>query len=212
MNPARILPLVGGLFSLSCVFEYRPDAPFDGSYELSKGCPLVVSPEKASASCTTEGTRVDVAIEEGKVRFNEVIVTEEVETNTECWVERRCSRTYSGTAERTKEAESGTVYDGRFALLAGVWAGKLVMKVSCTKEEAVASPPPWCTKKDKLEVTYTFGADVESHEASITWSGTDGTAGEFDALETKGGVRVADTFYPRLEEQPQTDAAASSSE
>jgi len=210
MRSARILPLVGGLVSLSCVFEFRPDTPFNGTYELSKDCQLTASPEQVSASCPADGTSVQITIEEGKVTFKEVAVTEEGETNTECWVERQCSRTYSGTAERTKEAE-GTPYDGRFAPLAGIWAGKLVMKVSCDKEQAVTNPPPWCKAKDKLEVTYTFGADVTAHEAKVTWSGTDGTAGEFEGLETKGGVRVADQFYPRIEEQ-QVDAAASSSE
>jgi len=193
-----------GIMSLACSFEFRPDPPLEGTYELSSACALAVTPTSATASCPTEGTSVDVAVEQTQVTFNRVELADEHLTNTECWVERLCTRSYSGTASLKQPAE-GSPYDGRFAPLSGTWEGTLTMKTTCTKEQAVSSPLPWCNKTTK-DVTFDFTAIVTAHEGSVTWSGSDGTAGDFKGLETQGGVRVADRFYPRMEEQ-ESDAS-----
>jgi hypothetical protein len=191
--PALSLALLAG-----CAFEFRPPSGLVGTYALSDTCRLQVDEVSAAASCDNDGTKVRVTIGDDEVSFDEVAVTE-TETHTECWAERICTRIYSGSVTRKSRPEEGTPYDGRFARLAGSWEGTLNMKVSCKKEQAQPSAPDWCkTSADTL--TYTVSATVTDHEATVTWAGSQGAKGEFKGLETQGGVRVAETFYERIEE------------
>lgn len=182
----------------SCAFEFRPPSGIVGAYELSDTCLLQVDEISASADCADEGTRVKASIGDDDVTVDEVSFTE-TETNSECWVERTCTRIYSGTLTRKSRPEEGTPYDGRFARLAGTWEGTLNMKVSCAKEQAQKSAPEWC-KTSADTVTYTITATVTDNEAAVIWAGSHGAKGEFKALETQGGVRVAETFYKRVEQ------------
>ena len=195
--PLTLVALLAALAGLSCVFEFRPTTPIVGTYEISPGCPMTIDETAAAASCAG-GEEVQVSIDDEEVTFQQVVVIE-TEKNTECWVERVCTRTYSGTA--TRGSTEGTPYDGLFAKLAGTWHGSLTMRVSCSKQKAVTNPPAWCAGATG-DLTYTFDATVGAHEAKVTWSASNNASGEFQALETKGGVRVADTFYPRLATQP----------
>jgi hypothetical protein len=190
-----VVPLAG--FLATCSFEFRPPSGLAGSYELEQGCVLEVSEIDALASCDRAGKSAKVTIEEQKVVFDEIVVTE-TETNSECWVERVCTKTYMGSASR--DNRQGSPYDGRFSKLYGKWEGKLLMKVACSKKEATSNAPDWC-KTSEEEVTYTFTAGVNDHEVEIAWTGSNGASGNFKALETQGGVRVADTFYRRIESE-----------
>jgi hypothetical protein len=196
MRMQRLTPLLA-LLPLSCSFEFRPPSGLVGSYELEQDCLLQVEETEAAAACSASGTRVRVTIGDDEVTFDEVAFTD-TETNTECWTERSCTRTYSGTITRKERAE-GTPYDGRFSRLGGSWEGTLNLKVSCAKEVAKNNAPHWC-KTSADTVTYTIQAAVDEHTATITWAATNGAGGVFEALETKGGVRVADTFYKRVEQ------------
>jgi|GEM_PF-3809239 hypothetical protein len=190
----KSLPLaLVGLISTSCVFEFRPDAPFEGSYQLTSDCELTVDGSSASASCSS-GETVQVSYSAGSITVDNISFPENI-SNSECWVERNCTRTYSGTIEN--KGVEGNIYEGRFGRFTGSWVGLLVLKTICTKEEAVASPPDWCaaTTADRI---YTMGAEVEAHAATVSWSTDDGASGELKAQETQGGVTVADEFYQRL--------------
>jgi len=195
LNLLATSSIIAGLLGLSCSFEFRPPSGIVGSYEISADCLLQVNETDALAECEPEGKMVRVTIGDDELIFDEITL-EESETYSECWIERVCTKTYVGAASR--ESRSSTPYDGRFSRLAGDWTGKLTMLVSCAKEEPKSSAPPWCQKTGSYEVTYDFEASISDHEAQISWSATTGAAGEFQALETKGGVRVADTFYPML--------------
>jgi hypothetical protein len=199
MRPALIAPLVGGLLLVpaSCSFEFRPDTAFPGTYELSKDCNLDVDEEGATASCTSDGKEVTVTISEDKVTFEKIALTE-VEESTECWIKRTCTETYTGEAERKKG--KGDPYDGRFGTIKGEWEGKLTLKTECDKGEPASGAPDWCDKSIG-DVVYTFTAKVAGSEARIIWKADTGAAGDFKALETKNGVRVAETFYERIEQE-----------
>lgn len=194
------LLLLGGLTTtcLSCSFEFRPPSALNGAYELEPGCLLRVDEVTAAASCDKSGTKVQVTIEDDLLTFDPVTVRETV-THTDCWFERICTKTYTGAMRR--KSRKGTPYDGRFSALGGEWEGKLIMKTKCQKEVPKQNPPPWCAGTGTSDVVYTVTAEVDAHEAKISWSADDGPAGDFSAQETQGGVRVADTFYPRVEAQ-----------
>jgi hypothetical protein len=179
---------------LSCAFEFRPPSAFNGSYELEQGCTLDVEEVQASASCAQSGTTVQVSVEDERVVFDNVVLTE-TETHTECWKERVCKKTYTGTMVRKKREL--TPYDGRFSQLGGEWEGSLSLKVKCDKQIAQQNAPAWC-KGGARDTVYTVKAKVGAHDAEITWSAESGASGDFKALETKGGVRVADQFYRRV--------------
>ena len=49
-------------------------------------------------------------------------------------------------------------------------------------------------------MVYTFTAKIDYHNAAITWDADNGAQGSFKGEETKGGIKVADTFYKRVEE------------
>lgn len=188
-----LVPLVS--LSVTCSFEFRPSTGLVGNYELEQGCYLEVGETDALASCEQAGKTVRVTIEDEKVIFDEIVVTES-EKDTECWTERVCTKTFRGSASR--ESRQGSPYDGRFSKLYGKWEGKLLMKVACSKKESKSNAPDWC-KTTEEEITYSFVAGVNDHEVEIAWTGSNGASGNFRALETKGGVRVADTFYRRIE-------------
>jgi hypothetical protein len=183
------------MVGLSCAFEFRPPSALNGTYELEKGCNLDVDEVQASASCAKTGTTVQVDVEDERVVFDNVVVTE-TETHTECWRERVCTKTYTGTMVRKKREL--TPYDGRFSQLGGDWEGSLSMKVKCDKQIAQPNAPAWCKGSGAKDTVYTVQAKVNAHDAEITWSADSGAAGDFKAAETKGGVRVADRFYRRV--------------
>jgi len=195
MSPRALLPLLGVLVASACTFEFRPDTPLVGSYLISPGCTLVVDEDGASAACASSGKLVKVTIGDDDVTFERVVTTE-TETNTECWVERVCTRSYGGSAHRS--GGKSDPYGGRFALLAGSWSGSLTLKVACSKQKAASPAPAWCNK-GSAGLVYSFSATVSDHEAKITWSASNDTSGSFQAAETKDGVRVAEEFYRRIE-------------
>lgn len=190
------LLLLSGLITLSCSFEFRPDevkANSFESYELEPGCNLQVSTTEAKATCSS-GITVQVNIADGSITFENISITE-TETNTDCWTERVCTATYTGTA--TRKATAANAGNGRLSHVAGTWEGKLTLKTTCSKETASPSAPAWCnTTKDAI--VYTHNATVTAHEAKITWTGDNSTSGNFTAQETKGGVTVGNTFYKRI--------------
>lgn len=190
---SKSLLLAFGLILAACVFEFRPEAPFVGSYQLTPDCELKIDDSSASAACTS-GETVQISYSSGSITVENVSVAENL-SNTECWVARNCTKTYSGTIEN-KGAE-GSLYEGRFGRFTGSWVGQLVMKTVCTKQHAVTDPPEWCiaTTEDR---TYNIGAEVTAHEATVSWSTNDGADGEMKAYETQGGVTVAEEFYKRL--------------
>lgn len=203
MCPLLLIAAICG----GCSFEFRPPTPFAGTYELSSGCELALADDKAEASCPTDGITVDVAIKDGEVTFNKVVVTEEL-NNTACWLERVCELTFSGTVKRLVQGE-GTTYDGRFAALAGSWEGQMAMKRTCSKELAATSQPKWCDQESDA-LTYTVTASVTAHSATVNWKDSGGAQGTFKGEETKGGVRVGDNFYPRQGATPSSSSDGSS--
>jgi hypothetical protein len=207
MYRTHFLPLCAFALTISCSFEFRPDPPLAGTYQISATCQLVVGKAEATAACTGE-TTMTVRFDERSMTFENVELTT-TEKDTECWVERTCTKRYTGTAERKRQ--DGSIYEGRFGQLGGEWSGALTLITSCAKEDAKSGAPDWCNKARK-DRTYNFSAKVASHDAEITWSSSDGAEGSFSALETEGGVRVADTFYQRLGESGADNSAGKDSE
>jgi hypothetical protein len=199
MRRIPILPLLGGLMTLtstSCSFDYRPESAFTGDYELANGCLLDVQLDSATASCSSEGIEVDASLDGDKLVFTKIAITETV-TQTECWLERTCTETYSGSGTRSKDASS--LYDGRLSVLSGEWAGKLTRQTKCSVEKPASGAPKYCSSSTD-DVVYTFSAKIDFHNAEITWEADSGAKGSFKGEETKGGIRVAETFYKRVEE------------
>ncbi len=194
-----ITPLLCGLISLasaSCSFDYRPESAFTGDYELADGCLLAVQLDSASASCSSEGIEVEATLDGDKLVFSTIAVTETV-TQTECWLERTCTETYAGLGTRTTDTSS--LYDGRLSVLAGEWEGKLTRQTSCSVSKPASGAPTYCGASTD-DVVYTFTAKIDYHNAEIAWEADSGAKGSFKGEETKGGIRVAETFYKRVEE------------
>jgi hypothetical protein len=199
--------LLAGALLGACSFEMRPASPIVGTYELAAGgCLLTVTEFGATASCDS-GEVMKVTLGDDSISVDEFIMPPSTEKNTECWVERTCTKSYGGQA--TRKTREGDVYDGRFGRLAGTWEGKITQVVACSTAKAATGAPSYC-KKTTEDVTYTYSAAVTANAATITWSSTTGAEGAFEVLETKGGIRAADEFYRRLEPgQTPTDAGTS---
>lgn len=191
-----LLPLIGGLVSLSCSFEFRPESAFNGSYELAAGCQLAVQEDGAAASCASDGIEVKAILDGATVTFAKIALTEKIK-QTECWLERTCTETYTGSGVRKVDASS--LYDGRFSVISGEWEGKLTKSVACDSGKPASGAPDWC-KNSMSDVVYSFTAKIDFHAAEITWNADNGASGGFSGQETKGGVQVADTFYKRVEQ------------
>lgn len=111
-----------------------------------------------------------------------------------------------GAAGDTGPAKSSN--KGLFTPLEGEWEGKLRLDKSCTIK-AKSGAPEYCNTTAKETIQYSFKATVTRHEAAFTWTGDNGSGGTFKVLETKGGVRAADKFYPRVDLKPSSDGGAS---
>lgn len=190
---------------------------YKATFQLKTGCSLDVDDSGASAQCSD--TTIDAEISADKITLTRAEF-KELEKNTDCFVERSCTVSYSGSATKAggggsgsdgmapraapDEADGGVSSsdgDGLFSPIEGKWSGTLKMSKSCTGQKPKSPQPSWCKTKPGTEtIDYTFQAVATPHKVRFTWSGGAAAgSGAFDVLETKGGVRAADTFYPRTD-------------
>ena len=116
-----------------------------------------------------------------------------------------------GDGGGTTGADGGTTTSsnkGLFTPLEGEWEGKLRLDKTC-KVKMKSSAPGYCNASPSGTTQYTFKATVQRHSVSFTWDGGDTGSGSFDVIETKGGVRAAGTFYPRVESKSSGDGGSS---
>ena len=213
-----LLPLLVLLLT-SCSSDSDPFGPYKTAFKIKSGCTLNVDKSKVTASCSDVTIVADLGTEE--VGLKSAVFKEKV-TNTDCYDERACSLTYRGLANKkggsTKKDAGASGSDGSapssepdttdagpvtssnkglFTPLEGDWTGKLRLDKACTIK-AKSNAPKYCSTKTKETIQYDFKATVKRHVVTFTWTGDDGTSGTFTVEETKGGVRAANSFYPRV--------------
>ncbi len=222
----------------ACSSDSNPFGPYKTAFKIKSGCTLNVEKSKVSAGCSDVNIVANMTTEQVTLKtaqFTESVKGNECYEAYTCQLLYRGVADKKGGGSTKKDAGSSSGADGAvptaepdtadggatpdagpkkssnkglFSPLEGSWSGKLRLDRTCGMK-LKSGAPEYCKATAKEVIQYDFTATVERYQVTFKWSGDNGSSGNLEVIETKGGVRAAGAFYPRVEAKKSADTGAS---